>query len=143
MKKFRLENNPMILKPEAVCKRLNEELIRENFGKYLTMFYGIIDTETNRLYYTNCGQFPYPYYHDGNRIETDIKKGNTLSVLFKSPIFRSEELELPESFSMMMISDGILEILNQESTEEKTAFLHSLLDHGASDIDKVVNITRP
>ncbi len=63
LEKFRLENNPMILKPEAVCKRLNEELIRENFGKYLTMFYGIIDTETNRLYFTNCGQFPYPYYH--------------------------------------------------------------------------------
>lgn len=139
LEKFRLENNPMILKPEAVCKRLNEELIRENFGKYLTIFYGIIDTETNRLYYTNCGQFPYPYYHDGNRIETISKKGTPVG-LFKSPIFRSEELELPESFSMMMISDGILEILNQESTEEKTAFLHSLLDHGASDIDKVVNI---
>lgn len=139
LEKFRLENNPMILRPEAVCKRLNEELIRENFGKYLTMFYGIIDTETNKLYFTNCGQFPYPYYHDGKRINTISKKGTPVG-LFKSPIFRAEELELPESFSMMMISDGILEILNQETTEEKTVFLHSLLDYGGSGIDKVVNI---
>ena len=139
LEKFRLENNPMILKPEAVCKRLNEELIRENFGKYLTMFYGIIDTEANRLYYTNCGQFPYPYYHNGSIVETIEKKGTPVG-LFKSPIFRAEELDLPEKFSMMMISDGILEILNQETTDEKTLFLHSLLEHGKSDIDKVINI---
>ncbi len=139
LEKFRLENNPMILKPEAVCKRLNEELIRENFGKYLTIFYGIIDTESNRLYYTNCGQFPYPYYHDGSGIKIISRKGTPVG-LFKSPIFRAEELELPESFSMMMISDGILEILNQKTTDEKTLFLHSLLEHGGSDIDKTVNI---
>lgn len=41
---------------------------------------------------------------------------------------------------MMMISDGILEILNHETTDEKTVFLHSLLEHGKSDIDKVINI---
>ena len=139
LEKFRLENNPMILKPEAVCKRLNEELIREDLGKYLTMFYGIIDTEKNRLYYANCGQFPYPYYSDGKEIKVVEKKGTPVG-LFKSPVFRAEELELPESFSMMMISDGILEILNQETIEEKTSFLHSLLEHGKTDIDKVINI---
>ncbi len=139
LEKFWLEGNPMILKPEAVCKRLNEELIRENFGKYLTMFYGIIDTGTNRLYYTNCGQFPYPFFSDGKRTVAITDKGTPVG-LFRSPIFRANEIELPEKFSMMIISDGILEILNQKTTEDKTSFLHSLLEHEKGDIDTIVNI---
>ncbi len=140
LEKFWIEENPMILKPDSICKRLNEELLREKLDKYLTIFYGIIDTSEHKLHYINCGQFPYPFIagmcQGSSRNSVGVIEGKGTPVgLFKTPLFRVRELQLPESFKMIMFSDGVFEILTQESTEEKSGYLYSLFTDSASGIE--------
>lgn len=136
LEKFILKNNTAILDPIAVCKRLNEELLRENLGKYMTIFYGIIDTRLNKLTYVNCGQFPYPALYNGTSVSL-IKEGGTPIGLFKNPILKLKEIDLPEKFSIFMASDGIFEILECASIEEKTAYILSLLEKNSDGLDPI------
>lgn len=137
LEKFWIEGNQMILKPDAVCKRLNEELLREKLDKYLTIFYGIINTSENRMCYINCGQFPYPfmiYPHGGVKV---IGGKGTPVGLFKKPVFRVCEEMLAEDFRMVMFSDGVLEILDLPSNQERANFIHSLFLDRKTGIDAV------
>lgn len=145
LEKYRRDGDRVILNPDSMCRNLNEELIRENLGKYLTIFYGIIDTEKDKIYYANCGQFPYPFMINVNS-ETGKPEGinaiegkGTPVGLFKSPLFRVRELDLPERFRIVMFSDGVLEILDQESTEDKNSYLFSLFSDNCFGIDRAAS----
>jgi serine phosphatase RsbU (regulator of sigma subunit) len=146
LEKFWIEGDSMILKPDAVCKRLNEELLREKLDKYLTIFYGIINTTENSMRYINCGQFPYPFMislHSSagtakEQGEIRIIEGKGTPVgLFKKPIFRVKEMQLAEDFRIVMFSDGVLEILDLSSNEERDNYIYSLFLDNKTDIDAV------
>ncbi len=142
--KFHTENDSIILNPSLLCRRLNNELLREKLGKYLTIFYGLIDITENKMYYINCGQFPYPFMADicrnGGNPETTVSvlegKGTPVG-LFRTPIFHVKEIKLPECFKMILFSDGILEILSNKSTESKDQYLHAIFNSDETDIDKI------
>ena len=140
--KFYTENDFMILTPTLLCKRLNTEILREKLGKYLTIFYGIIDTEEHKMHYINCGQFPYPFMTDmGSNKENSeniisVLEGKGTPVgLFKTPIFHIKEISLPECFKMIMFSDGILEILSDERIKNSDQYLHEIFNNKNTDID--------
>ena len=111
---------------------MNNILLREALGKYLTIFYGIIDMETNTLNYANCGQFPYPaFYADGEKKFLE-EKGTPVG-LFKTPVIKVQEIRLPEHFSMLLTSDGLLDILEETDLDAKnTRILSTLADNNDS-----------
>ena len=144
IEKFHTENDYMILTPPLICKRLNNELLREQLGKYLTIFYGIIDTLENKMHYINCGQFPYPFVADIRRdkeipeIKINVLEGKGTPVgLFKTPIFNVKEAVLPKCFKMVLFSDGILEILSDENIKNSEQYLYEMFSNENTDIDKV------
>lgn len=118
-------DSKFILSPDQTLRNLNEVLLSEDLDKYLTMFYGIINTKDHTLLYCNGGQFPYPILSDGKQpfyIET-----NGLPVgLFERVDYQSNTLALPDRFDLFLFSDGILEILPQKTLKEKQDYLLTL-----------------
>ena len=108
---FNTGNPSVIDKPLEMADYLNQELMRENYGKYFTMFYGIIDERENMLRYVNCGQFPYPVFSDTHAAGF-FSSGGPAVGLFSGAEYTEEVLELPGAFQILFISDGILEYLD-------------------------------
>jgi sigma-B regulation protein RsbU (phosphoserine phosphatase) len=107
-----------ILHPARFLQRLNRDLCRQNLDKYLTMFYGVIDQRTNSLTYSSGGQFPYPYLHDGHTLRTLSCRGRPVG-LFDDAAFGEWVRELPDSFALVLVSDGILELMPTETLQER------------------------
>jgi len=112
------EGDQLILRPYLLVKKLNSELLRENFGKYLTIFYGVLDQKRNTLRYTNCGQFPYPLLRENGKVKP-LEPAGTPVGLFAEPEFMEEEIPVSKESALLIISDGILELLPQASVKEK------------------------
>lgn len=126
-----------ILRPERVLDRLNHRILCGHLGKYLTMFYGVLDQHENRLRYSQGGQFPFPFLYDGT--ETRFVGSKSLPVgLFDFAEYASVELQLPSDFVMTMISDGILEVLPQARLRDKLAFLLSLVHDQGISVDRLI-----
>jgi len=137
--KYRVENDNMLLNPVDLCKRLNAELVREKLGKYLTIFYGIIDTVEHKMQYVNCGQFPYPLIADcKDKISISALEGKGTPVgLFKKPVFHVKEIKFPEYFKMILFSDGILEILTADAVQDADKYINEIFSNENVDIDKI------
>ncbi|MFO1371314.1 MAG: SpoIIE family protein phosphatase [Candidatus Competibacteraceae bacterium] len=111
-----------ILNPAETLGRLNREIFSCHMDKYLTMFYGVINWETNRLRYSSGGQFPFPILFDGEQICYIGKKSLPIG-LFDFASYQTETLQLPPHFALVLISDGILETLPQNTLRDKQDFL--------------------
>lgn len=119
---YRQNRDRGILNPAETLSRLNREIFSCHMDKYLTMFYGVIDWESNQLRYSSGGQFPFPILFDGEKA-TFIGKKSLPIGLFDFASYQTETLQLPSRFTMVLISDGILETLPQISLRDKQAFL--------------------
>ncbi|MBU1285092.1 MAG: response regulator, partial [Gammaproteobacteria bacterium] len=97
-------------KPSEVLGHINRGLINCKLGKHVTMLGGVIDQANNRLTYSIGGHLPLPVlYSDG---QAHYLEGRGLPVgLFVEAEYNDLELELPEAFSLTLLSDGILDLL--------------------------------
>jgi sigma-B regulation protein RsbU (phosphoserine phosphatase) len=107
-----------ILKPREVLQRLNRDVYRQNIDKHLTMFYGVIDQAENTLVYGNAGQFPYPLLNDGGEVRTLECRGRPIGMFYDTE-FTPRQLDLPATFDLVMISDGILELMPVEALQKR------------------------
>ncbi|MGD2056078.1 MAG: SpoIIE family protein phosphatase [Gammaproteobacteria bacterium] len=125
-----------ILHPEQTLQRLNRDIIRLGLDKYLTMFYGVIDRKENTLVYSNGGQFPCPLLHTGHENRTLECRGRPVG-LFDDAEYRLYTLELPAAFDLVLLSDGILELMPAATLHQRYASLLSRPDGQALDLDTV------
>ena len=117
----------LILKPDQLLNVINQTLIKENLGKYLTIFYGLIDQETDTLHFSTGGQFPFPIYIDTVEKKFIVMKGPPVGLL-KIAKYKKESIILPKEFSIMFMSDGILEILKEKNLKEQEKELLNMLN---------------
>jgi serine phosphatase RsbU (regulator of sigma subunit) len=125
LERFRQFGDRSILDPAAVLQGLNQDILAGRHGKYLTMFYGVLDRIRGRLDFANGGQFPLPILCDGNR-SWQVGARSPAVGLFEDAHYATESVELPPAFGMVLFSDGILETLPQAGLAEKQAYLLSL-----------------
>jgi serine phosphatase RsbU (regulator of sigma subunit) len=116
-----------ILDPATIFTRMNRNVLKSGMNKYLTMFYGVINRADNKLSFSNGGQFPYPMLFDGDTARYIECKSKPVG-LFDFAEYRTEVMELPSRFAMVLESDGILEILPQSNLAEKRSFLLTALE---------------
>ena len=113
-----------LLSSAEILSWINSELLAWKLEQHVTMFFGIIDEENNSLEYSNAAHFP------GTVLCFD-KCANFLEIggqplgLYKEPVYRAHHVKLPENYSIAMFSDGVFEILPQETLEGKEAYLLS------------------
>ena len=74
--------------------------------------------------------FPLPVIASGS--EVYFLEGKGLPVgLFEGASYQDETIDLPQRFSLTILSDGILEVLPQISLEEKEDYLLSVIREGS------------
>jgi sigma-B regulation protein RsbU (phosphoserine phosphatase) len=133
-----LTGDDTILHPQRTLMRLNRDICRQNLDKHLTLFYGVIDLEKNTLLYSNAGQFPYPLQYDGHEILTLECRGRPLG-LFEDAEYKAWRCELPREFCLVLVSDGILELMSQASLLEKYGALLSDTHGMEQDMDEMAS----
>ena len=104
---FKSKQDELILNPAKLLAKLNEELISQNSGKHITLFYGILSKNDNTLTYTNGGQFPLPILAHNNEVKTVTLPGSAVG-LFAFSKYENSKMQLPDEFSLAIFSDGIL-----------------------------------
>lgn len=107
-----------ILHPGRMLQHLNEYLVNQHFEKYLTMFYGVLDTQTDRLHYTNAGHFPPPLLRNHQQVH-ELTQKNLPVGLFPGTQYTTGSLKLPAHFVLAMFSDGVFEVLSGPDLESK------------------------
>jgi len=115
-----------VLDPAALLGALNLELITEGLGKFIAILYGVIDHEANTLTFANAGSYPWPALLVGSRLEW-IESRSTPAGLFDFSEYANTRIDLPNAFDMYLFSDGVLEVLDAETTAEKVALLEPYL----------------
>ncbi|MBB3102353.1 two-component system response regulator RssB [Azomonas macrocytogenes] len=113
-------------KPSEVLDHINRGLINCNLGKHVTMLGGVIDLEQNLLHYSIGGHLPMPVlYADG---VAHYLEGRGLPVgLFKEATYSDHQLNMPDSFSLTLLSDGILDLLPGDTLKDKESALPGLV----------------
>lgn len=122
---FGARRDDRITSPARLLASLNEEILAEQIDKHATMFVGVIDDEEDSLVYASAGQFPWPLLHDGAATIPLAGPGTPLG-LVKKVAYTEKRMALPTYAVLAVFSDGLLEILPQETLAEKEMFLSAL-----------------
>jgi len=119
-------------RPSDILTHINHALLGCNLGKHLTMLGGVIDQRHNRLTYSIGGHLPLPVLFTNQQARYLQGKGQPLG-LFDNAEYFDQCLELPESFSLSLYSDGIFELLPGDSLQDKeTALLDKVCQASGS-----------
>jgi sigma-B regulation protein RsbU (phosphoserine phosphatase) len=119
---FERSEDPLILSPGRLLTRLNDYLLHDELEKHLTIFYGVVDLETDTLLYATAGHFPWPVLCDGEQVTVLEHPGIPVGML---PGARYDEHQrtLTPAMCLSVFSDGLLDTLGQPGLREKLAYL--------------------
>ncbi|MCL6414636.1 SpoIIE family protein phosphatase [Aestuariirhabdus sp. Z084] len=125
-REYRDRGGDIPVRPSEILDSLNRGLLNTDLGKHVTMFGGVIDTRENRMTYSVGGHFPLPIIATADGVK--FLSGSGLPVgIFDHAEYDDHELSLPEEFTLVAFSDGILDRLSDESLEEKEKALLSTI----------------
>ena len=121
-------------KPSDVLGHINRGLINCKLGKHVTMLGGVIDEQSGQLTYSIGGHLPLPVlFSEG---QAGYLEGRGLPVgLFEEATYNDLVLPLPQSFSLTLMSDGILDLLPGDTLKEKEAALPELVRQAGGTLD--------
>jgi len=111
-----------VLDPARVLEAISQSILQQNVDKYLTMFYAVLDRSEQTIAFANGGQWPNPILCDGRGPRFLTAKKPPVG-LFAGVRFETETIALPDCFVLAMFSDGVFDILPQETLKEKNAYL--------------------
>jgi sigma-B regulation protein RsbU (phosphoserine phosphatase) len=121
-------------KPSDVLGHINRGLINCKLGKHVTMLGGVIDQQNGTLTYSIGGHLPLPVlFSEG---DARYLEGRGLPVgLFDEASYKDQVMQLPQSFSLSLMSDGILDLLPGDTLKEKEAALPRLVSQAGGTLD--------
>jgi sigma-B regulation protein RsbU (phosphoserine phosphatase) len=121
-------------KPSEVLAHINRGLINTKLGKHVTMLGGVIDEERNVLTYSIGGHLPLPVLYTSGQARYLDGRGLPVG-LFEGASYSDHEMTLPESFSLTLLSDGILDLLPGDTLKEKEAALPEMVSSAGGSLD--------
>lgn len=103
---------PQVTEPSEMCNRLNQMIALNGVpGKFITLFYCIVDTERMRITYTNAGHnWPIIAHQDGSceQLNTD----DAVLGMFPRWQFHQHEAGLRSGDRLLLFTDGVTECTN-------------------------------
>jgi sigma-B regulation protein RsbU (phosphoserine phosphatase) len=104
----RPDHNPAPLNTAEIVSHLNRHLFRNTSDeRYATLFFGVYDTQTRRLNYTNAGH-PPPVHISGSRVKR-LETGGMVVGLFNDVPFAQGTIEIDPGSLLIAYSDGLIE----------------------------------
>jgi phosphoserine phosphatase RsbU/P len=99
-----------------IVSHLNRHLFRNSSDeRYATLFFGVYDTETRKLRYTNGGHLP-PLYFCSGRVQL-LETGGMVVGLFNDVPFEQGVMEIEPGSMLIAYSDGLMEPENAHGEE--------------------------
>ena len=125
-------------------KTVNNLLCKENTDfMFITTFYGIIDTVTGEVDYTNAGHNPQYVLHTDGRLSVLNPIGNIALGIMEDMDYKSSSTVLKPGEHIVMFTDGVTEAENsnydQLGEEKLEACLKTLAGSGSKEIVESVN----
>jgi sigma-B regulation protein RsbU (phosphoserine phosphatase) len=122
--------------PGALCQKLNEVLCQSVApGKFVTLFYGIIDREKQTLRFENAGHCYPIVLRDGSAIV--LREGATVLGLFPGAEYKERHFSLQSDDCLLLTTDGVTEAADEadeqfgmERVTESAQAARSLGAHG-------------
>ena len=91
-----------------IVSHLNLHLFRNTSDeRYATVFFGVYDSETRQLHYTNAGHLPPIYIHGDHARRLEI--GGMVVGLFNDVPFQQGAVEIEHGGILIAYSDGLIE----------------------------------
>lgn len=140
-----IETSP---EPAAAVEALNRNIApRCPMGKFITLFYGLLDPDTGQMLYANAGHnYPLLIRADG-AVEQLRGNGMVLGILPNSQ-YQAYQVDLEPGDVLVLFSDGVTEARDPSGVEEfgDERLAHFLLSHkdrpAAEMIDSLVSKVR-
>jgi phosphoserine phosphatase RsbU/P len=139
LRQYRSGENDMIVEPDKLMQYLNRELLSANLGKHITLFYAVLDTQTQTMKYSVAGQYPAPVMVMNDEVRALKDDGFPLG-LFEWATFNSKTIDVNQAFKLLMVSDGWLELI---PVERKPASESYLLDFVANNPINIPVLMKP
>lgn len=121
-------------KPSEVLGHINRGLINCKLGKHVTMLGGVIDEESGKLTYSIGGHLPLPVLYSERQAHYLTGRGLPVG-LFEEATYEDQVMDLPTSFSLTLMSDGILDLLPGDTLKEKEAALPEIVQAAGGSLD--------
>ena len=125
---FRNHGREHIIRPKRFLEKVSYDMLRTGIGKHMTMCIGVLDMSTNRLSYSVAGHLPQPVLISPGQKPRYLEGKGMPAGMFENPVFEEREIALPDTFTLLMFSDGILEILPPTELVDKEQLLLKLLE---------------
>ena len=125
---YRNHGRDNIVRPRRFLEKVSHDMLRTGIGKHMTMCIGVLDTTRNTLRYSVAGHLPLPVLMCPNEKPRFLACRGMPAGLFENPVFEEHEIQLPDTFTLMMFSDGVLEILPDSELMAKEQSLLRLLE---------------
>lgn len=122
--------------PNRMLQQINFELQDTKLGHHLTFFVGVIDTKTLEMRYVVAGHLPLPILKTANNCIYLEGKGKPVGI-FKSVEWKVHKVHLPEKFSLVCFSDGILETFAKVTLQEKELILRQAVANSSGTLDSI------
>ena len=126
----------LALAPEGLVESINSQLLATGLGKHLTIVAGSLDTETRRLRYVIGAQQPAPILISDGQARFLPGKGKPAGI-FEGATWAVEEVALPESFALVLLSDGVFDLLSDKEIIDKEETLLRYLTTSSESLDKL------
>ena len=138
LQEYQAHGGKVRVKPSHVLNYINRSLLKTNLGKHVTVFGGVVDTRDKKLTYSFGGHYPLPILATNG--DAQLLEGKGLPVgLFEDAHFEDVTIDLPEQFTLTILSDGILEVLPFKSLQEKEDHLLSVIREGADTVSTLTS----
>lgn len=125
--KTRTEN--VCVQPHVVLTEVNREIsVNNDSCTFVTVFMGILNVNTGKMFYTNAGHNPPLIIHKGKEVQFLTGKGNTVIGADEDSVFTSDELQLEPGDTIFLYTDGVTE----SSNESEEMFSEERLQHEVS-----------
>ncbi len=108
--------------PADAIAYYNRELLAAGIDKYATIFMGLIDKKNNVLTYSVAGHLPMPVLASGDDVRYLEGSGMPVGILREAE-YQNFTVQLPDTFTLVLCSDGVLEILPADNLLGKEALL--------------------
>lgn len=121
-------NAMMAIPPNEVLRRSNIELCQRNdVGQFVTVWIGMIDTDTGMLTYSNAGHTP-PYIIGSDAVRRmECPKGLVMGYSRKAK-YTSETIQLDDGDAVFLYTDGVNEAFDEDQEQYGQERLSSALE---------------
>jgi serine phosphatase RsbU (regulator of sigma subunit) len=126
-----------VISPTRMLEIANRELLAAEVGKYATMCVATLDLAENRLSYCVAGHLPVPILCGDGGCDW-LQGANPPVGLYEDAEYRADSIQLPSRFTLTLLSDGVLEMLEGEGLRAREEKLLAAMSPKLTTMDSLV-----